>query len=172
MRMALALAAPALVIGLASAAWADNDKDKGKGKHGRGGPPVVVIQPAPVQPPFQSIVVQPMRVFIPDRDRAIVYQYYRSQYPVGRCPPGLAKKGNGCLPPGQAAKPPKVWVVGQPLPPAVVYQPVPPVVVQRLEPVPDGYGYVQVDNDVLLMDMANRVVADVIGDLYDPYDLE
>ena len=63
-------------------------------------------------------------------------------------------------------------MVGQPLPPPVVYQPVPPVVVQRLEPVPDGYGYVQVDNDVLLMDMANRVVADVIGDLYDPYDVD
>jgi hypothetical protein len=168
MRIALALVAPALVIGLASTAWADNDKDKGKGKHGRGGPPVVVVQPSTVQP----IVVQPVRILVPQRDRAIVYQYYRTEYSAGRCPPGLAKKGNGCWPPGQVAKAPKVWVVGQPLPPSVVYQPVPPVVVQRLEPVPDGYGYVQVDNDVLLMDMANRVVADVIGDLYDPYDLE
>jgi len=161
MRIALALVAPALVIGLATAAWADNDKDKdrGKGKHGKGGPPVVVVQP--------------VRIVVPQRDRAIVYQYYRTEYSAGRCPPGLAKKGNGCWPPGQVAKaPPKIWVVGQPLPPAVVYEPVPPPVVQRLEPVPDGYGYVRVDNDVLLMDMANRVVADVIGDLYDPYDLE
>jgi hypothetical protein len=171
MRIALALVAPALVIGLASAAWADNDKDKdrGKGKHGRGGPPpVVVVQP----PPGPQIVVQPVRIVVPQQDRAIVYQYYRTEYSAGRCPPGLAKKGNGCWPPGQVAKAPKVWVVGQPLPPAVVYEPVPPVVVQQLEPVPDGYGYVRVDNDVILMDMANRVVTDVIGDLYDPYDLD
>jgi hypothetical protein len=166
MRIALALVAPALVMGLASAAWADNDKDKGKGKHGKGGPPVVIVQPGTVQP----VIVQPVRVFIPQRDRAVVYQYYRTEYAVGRCPPGLAKKGNGCWPPGQVVRAPKVWVVGQPLPPAVVYEPLPPPVVQRLEPVPDGYGYVRVDNDVLLMDMTNRMVADVIGDLYDPYD--
>src|SRR5262245_59672652 len=125
MRIALALVAPALLIGLASTAWADNDKDKdrGKGKHGRGGPPVVVVQP----PPGQPIIVQPVvRIVVPQRDRAIVYQYYRTEYSAGRCPPGLARKGNGCWPPGQAAKPPpRVWVVGRPLPPAVVYEPVP-----------------------------------------------
>ena len=57
--------------------------------------------------------------------------------------------------------------MGQPLPPAVVYYPLPPVLVQRLAPVPPGYEYVQVDNDVLLMDMANRLVADAINDLYE-----
>ena len=83
------------------------------------------------------------------------------------CPPGLAMKGNGCLPPGQAYAPPPrpVYVVGQPLPPTVVYQPVPPVLVERLEPVPPGYGYVQVDNDVLLMNMADRLIADTVMDL-------
>ena len=151
MRRALALVIPALLMGLASSAWADKDKDKGKGKHGegnRGGP----------------VVVQPVRVVVPAPDRAIVYQYYRTEFSAGRCPPGLAKKGNGCVPPGQAKK---LWVVGQPLPPAVIYEPVPPVVVQRLAPVPPGYGYVRVDNDVLLMDMTNRMVADVINDIND-----
>ena len=38
---------------------------------------------------------------------------------------------------------------------------------QQLAPVPPGYEYVQVDNDVLLMDMANRMVADAIRDLYE-----
>ena len=33
------------------------------------------------------------------------------------CPPGLAMKGNGCLPPGQAKK---MWVYGRP---PVAYQP-------------------------------------------------
>ena len=154
MRRALALVIPALLIGLASPAWAEKDKDnKGKGKHGhgdRGGGP--------------AVVVQPVRVIVPDRDRAVVYQYYRSEYSAGRCPPGLAKKGNGCLPPGQAKK---LWVVGQPLPPAVIYEPVPRAVVQQLAPVPPGYDYVRVDNDVLLMDMTNRMVADVVNDIND-----
>jgi hypothetical protein len=43
--------------------------------------------------------------------------------------------------------------------------------VQQLEPVPPGYGYVRVDDDVLLMDMTNRMVADVVSDLNDPYDI-
>ena len=34
-------------------------------------------------------------------------------YGVGGCPPGLAKKNNGCLPPGQAKK---IYGVGQRLP--------------------------------------------------------
>ena len=154
MRRALALVIPALLIGIASPAWADKDKDnRGKGKHGhgdRGGGP--------------AVVVQPVRVVVPDRDRTVVYQYYRSEFSAGRCPPGLAKKGNGCLPPGQAKK---LWVIGQPLPPAVVYEPVPRAVVQQLAPVPPGYDYVRVDNDVLLMDMTNRMVADVVNDIND-----
>jgi hypothetical protein len=151
MRRALALVIPALILGLASPAWADKDKDKGKGKHGHGhgGP---------------AVVVQPVRVVVPAQDRAVVYQYYRSEFSAGRCPPGLARKGNGCLPPGQART---LWVIGQPLPPAVIHEPLPPVVVQQLAPVPPGYGYVRVDNDVLLMDMTNRMVADVINDLND-----
>ena len=154
MLRALVLATSALLVGLASPAWADKDKDKGgKGKHGqgRGGP---------------AVVVQPVRVVVPDHDRAIVYQYYRSEFSAGRCPPGLAKKGNSCLPPGQAKKQ-QLWVIGQPLPPAVVYERVPPTVVQQMAPVPPGYEYVRVDNDVLLMDMTNRMVADVVNDLGD-----
>ena len=160
MRRALVLALSALAVGLASPAWADKDKDKGgKGKHGHGrGGPVVVVQP--------------VRVIVPDRDRAVVYQYYRNEYATGRCPPGLARKGNGCLPPGQAKK--QLWMIGQPLPPAVVYQPVPRAVVQQMAPVPPGYDYVRVDNDVLLMDMTNRMVADVVNDLssYDSLGLD
>ena len=34
-------------------------------------------------------------------------------YGVGGCPPGLAKKGNGCMPPGQAKK---LYNVGQHFP--------------------------------------------------------
>ena len=152
MRAAFTLLASALCVGLASTAWADNDKGKGKG-HGHRG---------------QAVIVQPQRVIVvPERDRRIVYGYYRTEYANLRCPPGLAKKGNGCLPPGQVYAPPPrpVYVVGQPLPPTVIYQPVPLALAQQLEPVPPGYGYVQVDNDVLLMDMTSRMIADIVNDL-------
>ena len=146
MRIALVIFVPALCAGLASSAWADKDKDKDKG-HGRGH-----------GPPGQTVVVpQPLRVIVPDRDRTTVYTYYRTEFGAGRCPPG-------CQPPGQAGR---LWVVGQPLPPTVVYYPLPPPLVQQLAPVTPGYEYVQVDNDVLLMDMANRLVADAINDLYE-----
>jgi hypothetical protein len=152
MRRTLALVIPALVLGVASPAWADRDKgSKGKHRHGHRGGPVVVV-------------VQPVRVVVPDY-RAIVYQYHRNEFYAGRCPPGLVKKGNGCLPPGQAKKQPPV--IGQPLPPAVVPQPVPPAVAQQLAPAPPGHEYVRVDDDVLLMDKANRMVADVVNGLND-----
>lgn len=148
MRTAFLVILPVLCAGIASSAWADKDKGNKHGHKHRG--PVVVVQP--------------VRVVVPDRDRAIVYDYYRAEFSAGRCPPGLAKKRNGCLPPGQAKK---LYVIGQPLPPTVVPQPVPPVVTKQLEPVPPGYEYVRVEDDVLLMDKANRLVADVVNDLND-----
>lgn len=39
-----------------------------------------------------------------DQHRAAVRDYYDEQIRAGRCPPGLRKKHNGCLPPGQAKK--------------------------------------------------------------------
>ena len=55
-----------------------------------------------------------MRVggYFSDDQRTVVRNYYSEQFRVGRCPPGLAKKNNGCMPPGQARK----WTIGQPLP--------------------------------------------------------
>jgi hypothetical protein len=37
-------------------------------------------------------------------DRAAIQQYYGTMIQSGHCPPGLAKKNNGCMPPGQAKK--------------------------------------------------------------------
>ena len=40
-----------------------------------------------------------------DHDREYVRDYYAGEYSrKGKCPPGLAKKNNGCMPPGQAKK--------------------------------------------------------------------
>ncbi|MHB8951131.1 MAG: RcnB family protein, partial [Rhodoferax sp.] len=82
-------------------------------------------------------------------------------YRVGRCPPGLAKKNNGCMPPGQARK----WAVGQPLPPGVVTYSLPTVVINQLGAPPAGQRYVRVASDILLIAIGTGLVIDAIQDL-------
>ena len=117
-------------------------RGQGNARSGGGGPaPVVVIQ---------------------ERDRSAVYSYYRTEYASAGCPPGLAKKNNGCLPPGQAKK---MWAMGQPLPVGIVYYPLPGVLLTQLTPAPSGYEYVRVANDILLMAIGTRMIAGAIADL-------
>jgi hypothetical protein len=78
------------------------------------------------------------------------------------CPPGLAKKHNGCLPPGHARHGHRV-IVGQPLPPGAVYV-VPQPVLSTLPPPPAGYRYAVINNQVVLVSNAN-VVVDIIRSL-------
>lgn len=106
------------------------------------------------------VVVQPGRYFN-DGQRRHVHAWYGDQYRAGHCPPGLAKKNNGCMPPGQAKK----WRVGQRLPAGVVYYPVPQPVMVQLGVPPAGYRYVRVANDILLMAIGTRMVVDAITDL-------
>jgi len=93
--------------------------------------------------------------------RQVVHEYYGSEFKSGHCPPGLAKKHNGCLPPGQAKK----WAKGKPLPHDLVYYPVPSVLVTRLGPPPSGYKYVRVASDILLIAVGTSMVVDAIEDL-------
>ncbi len=106
------------------------------------------------------IVVQPGSYFN-DGQRRHVHQWYGDQYRTGHCPPGLAKKNNGCMPPGQAKK----WRVGHALPSGVVYYPVPQPVLVQLGTPPAGYRYVRVANDILLLAIGSRMVVDAITDL-------
>lgn len=87
--------------------------------------------------------------------------YYGERFRAGHCPPGLAKKNNGCLPPGQAKK----WAVGQPLPAGIVYYPVPQAVVVQLGVPPAGHKYVRVAADILLIAVGTGLVVDAIQDL-------
>lgn len=96
-----------------------------------------------------------------DRHRVAIRDYYDREYRAGRCPPGLAKKHNGCMPPGQAKK----WQVGQQLPGDVVYYPVPQALVAQIGVPPAGYRYVRVASDILLMAVGTRMVVDSIRDL-------
>jgi Ni/Co efflux regulator RcnB len=93
--------------------------------------------------------------------RRAAYDYYGSQFRSGSCPPGLAKKGNGCQPPGQAKK----WRVGSRLPSDVVYYPVPNSVSVQLGLPPAGYKYVRVAADILLIAVGTSMVVDAIEDL-------
>lgn len=99
-----------------------------------------------------------VNVVIINNDRSRLRNYIYEDY-HSHCPPGLAKKHNGCLPPGQAKK---RYVVGRALPSYVVYEPVPEYVLYDLEPVPVGYQYVRVDRDVLLINMASKKVIDAV----------
>jgi hypothetical protein len=92
-------------------------------------------------------------------NRDAVHHYYASSK---NCPPGLAKKNNGCMPPGQAKK---QWNVGQPLPSTVVVHPVPRQIVVTLPPVPVGHKYVQVAGDILLVAAGSMMVVDGINGL-------
>lgn len=96
-----------------------------------------------------------------DSQRTVVRTYYTEQYRVGRCPPGLAKKNNGCLPPGQARK----WAVGQPLPRELIYYSVPTAVIVQLGAPPAGHRYVRVATDILLIAIGTGMVIDAIQDL-------
>ena len=96
-----------------------------------------------------------------DSDRRAVQEYYQSPARGKGCPPGLAKKGNGCMPPGQAKK----WARGRPLPHDIVVYDLPSDLRYRLPPPPAGHRYVQLGVDVLMIAIGTSMVVDAIEDI-------
>lgn len=96
-----------------------------------------------------------------DQHRVIVHDYYVEQFRTGRCPPGLAKKNNGCMPPGQAKK----WTIGRPLPGDVIFYDLPQQLVVQIGSPPAGYRYARVATDILLIALGTGMVMDAIQDL-------
>jgi len=140
-----------LVAAVLAAGPALADKPEGKGKghgkgHGKGDERAESVE---------------RRVYFNDQHRGYVREYYHEEYRRGHCPPGLAKKNNGCMPPGQAKK----WQVGRPLPREVIYYDLPPQVVVRLGTPPAGHRYVRVAADILLIAIGTGMVIDAIQDL-------
>lgn len=99
--------------------------------------------------------------YFDEKHRKAIHEYYAREFSTGHCPPGLAKKHNGCLPPGQARK----WKKGQPLPHDVVYYDLPPTVIARIGPPPAGHRYVRVASDILLVAVGTGMIVDAIDDL-------
>lgn len=96
-----------------------------------------------------------------DQHHDDVRDYYDREYHAGRCPPGLAKKHNGCQPPGQARK----WAVGKPLPRDAQLYELPPALVVKIGPPPAGTRYVRVASDILVIAVGTSMVVDAIKDL-------
>jgi Ni/Co efflux regulator RcnB len=94
-------------------------------------------------------------------DRRIISEYYGSQARKGNCPPGLAKKHNGCQPPGQAKK----WQKGHPLPADITYYELPRELRVRLPVAPPNYRYVQIAGDILMIAVGTGMVVDAIEDI-------
>lgn len=94
------------------------------------------------------------RVYVHNDDRVVIREYISEHY-HDHCPPGLAKKHNGCRPPGHV----KHYVVGEYLP---AWEPVPQPLLVQLQPVPYGYRYVMVDKDVYLISEASKEIIDAV----------
>jgi Ni/Co efflux regulator RcnB len=102
-----------------------------------------------------------VNVYFGDQHRQVIRNYYVEEYRSGHCPPGLAKKNNGCMPPGHA----KRWRRGQHLPPDVVYYDLPPQVIVQLGPPPAGHRFVRVASDILLIAVGTGLIVDAVEDL-------
>lgn len=163
--LALVLSGALFTVG----ASAEKPEWAGGGKNGKQGQKEMLAQPdAPGQSskagkgndagPSAQVTVGS---YFGDSQRTVIRDYYGEQSRVGRCPPGLAKKNNGCMPPGQARK----WAVGQALPRDVVYYSVPQSIVIQLGAPPPAHRYVRVAGDILLIAIATNLVIDAIQDL-------
>jgi len=106
--------------------------------------------------PMGALPILPPVAIVP-RDRGVIQSYYRSQAKSGHCPPGLAKKQDGCQPPGEArrnasaARPPSTNMSIQPLPRTLL---------ERLTLAPNGYAYGYSNGSVVLYSTGSRIVAD------------
>lgn len=158
-----------LALSLANA-WAAKPEWAGHGKDGPalrepqgnghdGGPPGKAPRAAaPVAGATPSVAIG---AFFGEREREAVRIVFGQQVAQGRCPPGLAKKHNGCRPPGLT----KPWKLGQPLPAGVTVYPIPRELQRRLGDPPSGYRYVRVAADILLIAIGTAMVVDAIEDL-------
>jgi hypothetical protein len=97
-----------------------------------------------------------------DTQRAAARSYFVKAHGRGNCPPGLAKKQNGCLPPGQAKK---RYVVGRSLPRGIVVEELPVELSVRIGPVPAGYRYGILDGDLVKLVVGTMLVVDAIEGL-------
>ncbi len=123
--------------------------------------PVTLVAQKSKPPKGQSQTSQ-VSVLFSAAQREAAQQYFVKEHGRGNCPPGLAKKQNGCLPPGQAKK---RYVVGHTLPQGVAIAPVPAELSVRIGPVQVGYQYGMIDGDLVKLAAGTLLVVDAIEGL-------
>jgi hypothetical protein len=140
--------------------WAGGGKGKGQDvEHGKSDSGARGGDQGSSRDKAASTVVK--REYFADGHRTLVREYYSDEFRHGRCPPGLAKKDNGCMPPGQAKK----WTVGRPLPKEVIFYDVPAPLLAKLDRAPAGHRYARVASDILLITLGSGTVVDAIQNL-------
>ena len=142
---------PAFAVKSAWAAASEKGQAKGKGQ----GPERDKSSERPPERPG------PAAGHFTERHRTVIRDYYDGQFRAGRCPPGLAKKRNGCMPPGQAKK----WHIGRQLPRDVIFYDLPEALIVELGPPPAGHRYVRVASDILLIAAITGMVIETVQDL-------
>ena len=103
-------------------------------------------------------VMRPVRAddFFDRNDETQIRRYFGTSI---SCPPGLAAKNNGCLPPGQAKK---SYAVGTILPRNQYLAPLPGDLLGRLPVAPSGYYYGRYNGDVYLVENTTRRIVDTM----------
>ena len=114
--------------------------------------------------PHSTKAISQAAYFTDDRIR-VIRNYYTQNKGAKGCPPGLAKKGNGCQPPGQAKK----WHRGDILPADIVYYEIPVPLSRELGHIPEGHKVVRVGTDLLLIAVGTRMVVEALDDLNDVF---
>lgn len=148
--------------------WVDGHPGKGHDKVAQKADDRLDNKPseASKRKPAQNVQTAPLApalgVYFGDTQRRAIHDFYAPRVAAGKCPPGLAKKNNGCLPPGQAKK---LWGIGQPLPASAVRYPLPYDLRRRLGEPPAGHEFVRVAGDILLIAIGTSMVVDAIEDL-------
>lgn len=90
-------------------------------------------------------------------EREVIIRYLTRDY-GGKCPPGLAKKRNGCIPPGHQAR----YRPGIILDDSVSWEEPPIEIIEHLRPAPIHTRYVMVDQNVLLVSEATKKILDAV----------
>ena len=161
--VALAIAS-LLMAGSAIAKKDGDDQDKGGNKHGQKYESKNEKREDKAEKKAEKRQREDIKqgAYFNDQQRTFARQYYTTTYSNGkRCPPGLAKKNNGCLPPGQVRN----LAVGQPVPTNVTVYSVAQPVIRMLPPAPVGYRYARIGGDIVLVQQQNNIIVDIIQGL-------
>ena len=97
--------------------------------------------------------------FFNDQQKQAARRAFSQKYAKAKeCPAGMEKGKKGCESPWDT----RYWAVGQALQPAVKAYPVPQPVAAQLPKPPQGYEYVLVADDILLISSGTKLVVDMI----------